>query len=232
MFLAFTQISIDTPPDRLSWHLQKSFKSYGDLLLNYDSLNMYAYIRLPSLLSIVLLADWNSATAQNISPSNHSAHIHTNGTAVSTTPVIDGSVHPELITDQEAITVFWISIMEPSGADQTAQNRFAAKTGKMKLSASDRALLWAAAQDFYRDFMPYRDRAQQLADASVGLRASTDKPTAVAQQRATVAASIDQLATSAHQGMLTKLSPSAAAAFKANLADVKAHMKIVPPPHM
>jgi hypothetical protein len=177
----------------------------------------------------VFLGGVNGAAAQSV---NHSDHVHSQGIAASTSAMIDGAVHPELITDQEAITVFWISIMEPPEANEIAKNRFAAKTGKINLSPSDSAILWAAAQAFYRDFMPYRERAQQLAEAAVGKRASADTPYSIAQQRATVAINIDQLALATHQSLLTRLSPAAGAAFKTNLADVKAHMKIVPPPHM
>jgi hypothetical protein len=43
--------------------------------------------------------------------------VHNNGqraeaTTTSTAGVIDGAVNPGLISDQEAITMFWISIME------------------------------------------------------------------------------------------------------------------------
>jgi hypothetical protein len=170
------------------------------------------------------------AVAQN--PNSHTAHVRPKGPAVATVTLIDGSVHPELITDQEAITVFWISLMEPPGADEAARNRFAAKISKIKLDPSESALVWTAAQKFYRDFMPLRDRAQALADSAVAHQASTANSYVVAQQRAAVANSVDQLALNFHTSLLVKLSPSAVASFRANLADVKAHMKIVPPPSM
>jgi hypothetical protein len=137
-----------------------------------------------------------------------------------------------LISDQEAITVFWMSLMEPAGAGDDAKARFAAKTRKINLEPSDNALLWTAAQRFYSQFMPYRQQAQQLADTASGKRPSTEAPALIAQQRASVAAAIDALALSTQTGLLASLSPHAAAALKAHMADVKAHMKVIPPPRM
>jgi hypothetical protein len=62
------------------------------------------------LVSGLLLAGGFAAKAQN-------GHVHNNGqraeaTTTSTAGVIDGAVNPGLISDQEAITMFWISIME------------------------------------------------------------------------------------------------------------------------
>jgi hypothetical protein len=193
-------------------------------------MRLCAGLALSPLLSFLLLGWLNSAAAQT--PSGHAGHVHTKAATSSSAVAIDGAVHPELISDQEAMTVFWISIMEAPSAGEVEKNRFAAKTATLNLNPDDKALLWAAAQDFYAKFMPYREQAQQYADAAVGKRASTDPPLVIAQHRASVATAIDQLASNTHTGLLAKLSPTAAASFKTALADVKAHMKIIPPPKM
>lgn len=170
--------------------------------------------------------------AQTAGTAGHSGHVHTQAALAAPAGMIDGALHPELISDQEAITVLWISLMEPSGAGADAQARFAAKTRKINLPPADSAILWAAAQNFYSQFMPLRQQAQQLADAAAGKRPTADLPSAIAQQRGDVAAAIDRLALTTQSAALASLSPRAAAALKAHLADFKAHMKIIPPPQM
>jgi hypothetical protein len=164
---------------------------------------------------------------------SHANHMHSSASGVTAPPgVIDGSLHPELIPDEAAITVFWISIMEPPNSDPLARDRFDAKIHKMDLPATDAEILWAAAQQFQSAFEPYRDQARQLAEASVAKAVPAATLKALAQQRADVAASIDRLASTNHAGILGRLSPKGAVAFRENLMDVKLHMKIVPPPKM
>ena len=49
-------------------------------------------------------------------------HIQTNSATSSAQAVVHGSAHPELISDQEAITVFGISIMEPPTAGEAEKH--------------------------------------------------------------------------------------------------------------
>jgi hypothetical protein len=162
-------------------------------------------------------------------------HIHTiqaaAGVSVEPPGVIDGSVHPELISDQEAITMFWIAVMEPASAAALEKGRFAAKTGGMGLSGPDAALVWSAAVNFNTQFAPYLAQAQQLASAAGDPTQASSLPS-ITQQRIAVAGAIDLLATATHNGLIAGLSPRGAAALKAQLLDVKKHMKIVPPPKM
>ena len=69
-----------------------------------------------------------------VSGQTHAGHIHAAGSGpVAAAGVIDGRLHPELISDQEGITVFWISIMEPPDSDEMARNRFHAKIHKISM---------------------------------------------------------------------------------------------------
>ena len=146
--------------------------------------------------------------------------------------VIEASVNPELISDQEAITVFWISVMEAPTAGSSEKARFTAKIGGMNLSQPDAALAWAAAASFYSQFIPLRTQAQQLAASAGSAAAGSPALASIAQQRAAVAASIDRLALTTHTNLLLIASPEGAASFRNNLAVVKSHMKIVGPPPM
>jgi hypothetical protein len=165
-------------------------------------------------------------------PAAHHAHARSSTHSAPVAAVIDGAIHPELIPDEAAITVFWISVMEPPDSDPMARNRFDAKIQKMNLPAADAEILWGAAQQFHVAFLPQWDHARQLAEASVARGVSAANLKALGQQRADVAASIDRLASTAHSGILARLSPKGAKAFRENLLDVKMHMKIVPPPKM
>ena len=49
-------------------------------------------------------------------------HIQTSSAASSAQAVVHGSAHPEFISEQEAITVFGISIMEPPTAGEAEKN--------------------------------------------------------------------------------------------------------------
>jgi len=167
-----------------------------------------------------------AANAQN-------GHLHGGGQPMgangsSAAGVIDGAVNPELISDQEAITVFWISIMEQPTAGAMEKNRFIAKTLGMHLSAADAALLWSSAVVFNNQFTPYLAQAQQLATAAT----TPASASAIAQQLAAIAAAIDRLAMTTYNGLLAGLSPAGAAALAAKIAEVKTHMKIIPPPKM
>lgn len=164
---------------------------------------------------------------------SHSAHASPITTTANAT--IDGSVHPELISDEEAITVFWISVMEPPSAGALEKSRFAAKTSSMDLEADDSLILWNMAQSFYTQFQPYLTQAQQLAAAAVAPITAATAATSAAdlkQQRGAVAASIDQLAMDTYDNVLASLSPKAAANLRSRIQDVKKHMRIIPPPTM
>ena len=178
------------------------------------------------------------AVAGGLAASAQSGHVHTQtiqttpGASIAPSGVIDGSVHSELISDQEAITMFWIAVMEPTSAAAPVKGRFAAKTGGMGLSSPDAALIWSAAVTFNAQFAPYLAQAQQFASAAGNTSTPSSSLASITQQRIAVAAAIDQLAIATHNGLLAGLSPEGAAALKAQIQDVKKHMKIVPPPKM
>lgn len=174
----------------------------------------------------------NGATAQTRKSHAQGTHVHTRAAATASPAIIDGSVHPEPISDQEAITVFWISIMEPPTAGDPERARFSAKIGKMNLDDNDKASVWGAAQGFHEQFTPYLAQAQQLATAASSPGTPASSLADVTQKRIAVAMAIDRLAMTAHNDVLASLSTKGAAGLKAQIADVKAHMKIVPPPKM
>lgn len=175
---------------------------------------------------ILIAAVEPAASAQNGHSHSGSQPMTANGSSAA--GVIDGAVNPELISDQEAITVFWISIMEQPTAGAMEKNRFTAKTLGMHLTAADAALLWNSAVVFNNQFTPYLAQAQQLATAVT----TPGSASSIAQQRAATAAAIDRLAMTTYNGLLSGLSPAGAAALSAKIADVKTHMKIIPPPKM
>ena len=168
-----------------------------------------------------------------------SGHIHTQttqtapGASIAPPGVIDGSVHPELISDQEAITMFWIAVMEQPTAGAPEKGRFSAKTGGMNLSGADAALIWSAAVSFNAQFAPYLAQAQQFASTAGNPSTPPSSLASITQQRVAVAAAINQLAMTTHNGLLLAgLSPKGAAALNVQILDVKKHMKIIPPPKM
>jgi hypothetical protein len=185
------------------------------------------------VLSLGVIFSPGAANSGLLFGQSHAGHVHAAGRGpVAPAGVVDGSVHPELISDQAALTVFWISLMEPPAAGAIERARFAAKTQALPLSEAEKSVLWSAAQDFYTRFIPYREQAQRLADAAAGKQATADSPAAVLQQRLGVAAAIDRLAAEAQQSVLAKLGARSAEALQAHLTEVKRHMKIVPPPAM
>ena len=108
------------------------------------------------------------AVAGGLAASTQSGHVHTQtiqttpGASIAPSGVIDGSVHSELISDQEAITMFWIAVMEPTSAAAPVKGRFAAKTGGMGLSSPDAALIWSAAVTFNAQFALTSHRSSSL----------------------------------------------------------------------
>ena len=145
---------------------------------------------------------------------------------------LSGKDHPELISDQEAITIFFITIMAPSTAGAPEKNRFSAMTGRMQLSEADSSLLWKAAQTFHSQFQPYRTEADTLAK-TVGDTKRLDTERMDAQQRRIgVVANIDVLAQSTYAEAATHLSPVGAAKLHEHIEYVKTKMKIVPSPKM
>lgn len=86
--------------------------------------------------------------------------------------------------------------------------------------------------NFNNRFAPYQAQAQQLAAAATSSGATPASLPSIKQQRIAVAAMIDQLALATHNGLLSSLSPKGADALTTQIADVKKHMKIIPPPKM
>jgi hypothetical protein len=158
-------------------------------------------------------------------------HVHHSATPTSRVS-IDGAVHPELISDQEAITIFFLTIMEPPTAGEIEKARFSAKTGRMHLVEQDAALLWAAAQRFHEQFQPHKERADRLARAAGDHGKSSDDRTAAQLQRISVVRNIDDLALTTYTDVLARLSPAGAESLKAHIAYVKTKMQIIPGPKM
>ena len=157
-------------------------------------------------------------------------HNHHDPTEQVTT--LSGKDHPELISDQEAITIFFITIMAPATAGAPERNRFSAMTGRMQLSEADSSMLWKAAQTFHSRFQPYRTEADTLAK-TVGDTKRIDTERMDAQRRRIgVVANIDALAQSSYAEAVAHLSPVGAAKLHDHIQYVKTKMKIVPSPKM
>jgi hypothetical protein len=140
--------------------------------------------------------------------------------------------HPELISDQEAITIFLITIMEPAGVCVDGRHRFDAQTHRMRLLTADSEVLWSAAHTFSTRFEPYRHESDALAKTIADPNQPADHEFAAQRRRIEAVANIGAVAQSVFADASTRMSPSGAAKLQDHLQFVKTKMKVIPSPKM
>jgi hypothetical protein len=142
-------------------------------------------------------------------------------------PKVDGALHPELISDQEAITVFFVSTATPHNATPQDLRRLDARIRRMGLNESDRAMTIRYIQEFYDNFMPYKNSAATLA---AQIHASPDP--VLTQRRTAVVLSVEALTARTFGSLAASLSPDGALRLRNHIAYLKTRMKIVAAPPM
>jgi hypothetical protein len=139
--------------------------------------------------------------------------------------LIDGAKTPDLISDQTAVKIFFLSITEPADATPEQFARLNVKISRIGLDPTDRDILIAAVQQFHQRFTALKIRSDNLARQIAAGTASR-------QQFVDVQKQIELGALGAHQSLLARVSPDGATRLKNHLAYLKTKIKVIPPPKM
>lgn len=142
-------------------------------------------------------------------------------------PKIDGAIHPERNSDQEAITLFYVSTSLPTLSTPTDLRRVHSQLGRMGLNELDRAAALRSINTFHDSFLPYKVSAASMADR---LRMKPDAE--VARQRVMLIRSVDVLALRSYQALSAQLSTEGATKLREHVAYLKTKMKVVAAPTM
>jgi hypothetical protein len=136
---------------------------------------------------------------------------------------IDGSKSPELIPDDTAYRLFFVSVATPPNptADQLRRQR--GKLGIVQLTEPDLQILISTLSQFYVQYADFRNRENAAADLTraqglpINVRASGARRDALVQQF------LDELK--------SELTPAGVAALDAHVQREKTRMKMVPVPN-
>lgn len=136
---------------------------------------------------------------------------------------IDGSIHPELISDDQAIRIWLQAVSEPSTASASDLQRMRVKVAAAQLPPDDNALLLRCTTHFADVMLSFRVREQELdrPDTTLGY-----------SQRQKLAADHEQLFIDSKTMISSGLSPDGSRQFAVHLLRVKKHMRIGQGPSM
>ena len=165
------------------------------------------------------LLPWVQATQQQ------TGHYEHNATST-VSPTIDGAIHPELISDEEAAKVLLISLMAPANATARQQAEQAAKLKPIALSAQNEHIIVTILAQFSQSFTSLMSEAH---DAIQSTALSSEVKSQTVRDRITKG---DHLCTITWAQILASLNPDDRVKLQRYLGDVKRHMKIIPPPVM
>jgi hypothetical protein len=166
-------------------------------------------LRLVLLVVVVCFCSGSPGRAQ----SSATPHQH-----ASTSAVIDGAVHPELIPDSMAYRTFFVSIslrVNPTAADQKGQQ---SRLNAIGLEESDREILAGIMADFRAKHDALIAQYNQAAEAATARGESSDINTLFQQ--------LDQLVQTTQDSLKARLSSKGMTQFDAFVQSEKRHMKV------
>ena len=136
----------------------------------------------------------------------------------STSPTVDGAVHPELIPDSMAYRTFFVSIslrVNPTAADQKGQQ---SRLNAIGLEESDREILAGIMADFRAKHDALIAQYNQVAEAATVRGESSDINTLFQQ--------LNQLVQTTRDSLKARLSSKGMTQFDAFVQSEKRHMKV------
>lgn len=140
-----------------------------------------------------------------------------------TTPSVDGAVHPELIPDDLALSVWLLAVGETSTANPDAVSRMRAKLTAVVLSPDDQLILRKAVVHFADVRDSFRIREEGFTDTST-IKGQQQREQLITDQRS--------LFLEVKQSMITTLSREGQQSLKQHLLRVKQHMRVGQGPQM
>jgi hypothetical protein len=141
---------------------------------------------------------------------------------------IDGAKHPELISDDVAYKMLFLSLMEPENLTDAQKARQQAKLRTIGFSEKDGAALLAALGDF-------RDRLADLAGRTQDILKVTPNPARDSpewQELSDIEQQTNTTVTDTVEALRTGLTPEGFGKFQARMLDFKRTIKAFPTPDM
>ena len=144
--------------------------------------------------------------------------------------IADGSKEPQMIPDEAALRVLFLSIAIPTDPTQRQLANYDNKIRRMSLNSADRNVFISAMKSFHAQ--------KQVHQASLALSSQQMKfavPATTGPILNKIVATnglIDKLAVDTYNSLSLTLSPEGWDKLKAHLAYAKTKMKLIPPPPM
>ncbi len=167
---------------------------------------MTRYVTTVLILFVFALGAW----AQNSPPQHQHSQV-----AVTT---LDGSAHPELISDSTAYRLYLVTVSEEPNATAEARARQNSHLGMIGLQDGDRQQLVTILADFKSQYLALIDRFNQSATAALAQGMQPDQKTFL-QQR-------DDLVQSTRDAIKRALTADGVARFDAHVQGERKRMKI------
>lgn len=144
-------------------------------------------------------------------------------------PIVNGSVHPELVPDEAALRVLFIAVAEPETAPPEDLQRLRNKVSRMRLSEPDMQVFIRLMAAFHKGRTLHEANIQAIpAQSATGLNSSVEAGAKmIGEQNAITALALDTF-----NSLLVQLSPDGAAKLRDHLNYVKTRIRIIPPPQM